>query len=193
MLWHSIYLQVVKVHLFNYSISRVSYVHSSRTTDESLHFTVLPCHLRKCRLPVYIVIQSLKDISYDQISLQRSTRNFEIRRQVLRVKKNDEIKKKNTKKIHMHLSLYLPIRRCTPERMCMHQSLSLSFSVYICKNGLDPDQTRMELRKECFANRKICACYWKYAKPMRTIRWVFSIHWPVPCGTGVRGSRKSQK
>ena len=26
----------------NYSISRVSYVHSSRTTDESLHFFVLP-------------------------------------------------------------------------------------------------------------------------------------------------------
>ena len=78
--------------------------------------------------------------------------------------------------LSLSLSLYLPIRRCTPERMCMHQSLSLSFSVYICKNGLDPDQTRMELRKECFANRKICACYWKYAKAMRTIRWVFSIY-----------------
>ena len=26
----------------NYSISRVSYVHSSRTTDESLHYFVLP-------------------------------------------------------------------------------------------------------------------------------------------------------
>ena len=41
MLCYSIYLQVVKVHLFNYSISRVSYVHSSRTTDESLHFRFL--------------------------------------------------------------------------------------------------------------------------------------------------------
>ena len=61
-------------------------LHSSRTTDESLHFTVLPCHLRKCRRPVYIVIQSLKDISYDQNFLQISTRNFEIRRQVLRIK-----------------------------------------------------------------------------------------------------------
>ena len=36
----------------------------------------------------------------------------------------------------------------------MHQSLSLSFSIYNCKNGLDPDQTRMELRKERFANLK---------------------------------------
>ena len=42
MLCHSIYFQVVKVHLFNYSISWVSYVHSSRTTDESLHYFVLP-------------------------------------------------------------------------------------------------------------------------------------------------------
>ena len=114
---------------FNYSISRVSYVHSSRTTDESLHFTVLPCHLRKCRLPrLYCNTVS----AYDQISLQRSTRNFEIRRQVLS-QKNDEIKKKKT---HTHtcisLSLYLPIRRCTPERMCMHQSLSLSLSLSLC-------------------------------------------------------------
>ena len=40
-LCYSMYLQVVKVHLFNYSISQVSYVHSSRTTDESLHFRLL--------------------------------------------------------------------------------------------------------------------------------------------------------
>ena len=60
-----------------------------------------------------------------------------------------------------------------PERMCMYQSLSLSFSlslslsIYICKNGLDPDQTRMEFRKECFVNLKICACDRKYAKCRR--------------------------
>ena len=46
----------------------------------------------------------------------------------------------------------------------MYQSLSLSLSIYICKNGLDPDQTRMEFRKECFVNLKICACDRKYAK-----------------------------
>ena len=51
-----------------------------------------------------------------------------------------------------------------PERMCMYQSLSLSLSIYICKIVLDPDQTRMEFRKECFVNLKICACYRKYAK-----------------------------
>ena len=39
-----------------------------------------------------------------------------------------------------------------PEMMCMYQSLSLSLSVYICKNGLDPDQTRMEFKKECLVN-----------------------------------------
>ena len=41
-LWHSIYLQVIKVYC---SINRVSYVHSSRTTDESLHCFVLPFQL----------------------------------------------------------------------------------------------------------------------------------------------------
>ena len=46
----------------------------------------------------------------------------------------------------------------------MHVPVSLSFSIYICKNGLDPDQTRMEFRKECFVNLKKCACDRKYAK-----------------------------
>ena len=46
----------------------------------------------------------------------------------------------------------------------MYQSLSLSLSIYICKNGLDPDQTRIEFKKECFINLKICACDRKYTK-----------------------------
>ena len=46
----------------------------------------------------------------------------------------------------------------------MYQSLSLSLSIYICKNGLDPDQTPMEFKNECFVNLKICACDRKYAK-----------------------------
>ena len=41
-------------------------------------------------------------------------------------------------------------------------SLSPSLSIYICKNSLDLDQTRMEFRKECFVNLKICACDRKY-------------------------------
>ena len=48
--------------------------------------------------------------------------------------------------------------------MCMYQSLSLSLFIHICKNGFDPDQTRMEFRKECFVNLKICACDRKFAK-----------------------------
>ena len=51
-----------------------------------------------------------------------------------------------------------------PEMMSMYQSLSLSLSIYICKNVWDPDQTRMEFKKECFINLKICACDRKYAK-----------------------------
>ena len=86
-----------------------------------------------------------------------------------------------------------------PEIMCMYQSLSLSLSIYICKNGLDPDQTRMEFKKECFVNLKICHAIESMQsvvqKPMRTING-FSvylnkcIHCPVPCANpeGGRGS-----
>ena len=74
--------------------------------------------------------------------------------------------KKNTH-ISLSLSLFvdLSMHFDFPDRMCMyHQSLSLSLSIYICKNGLDPDQTRMEFKTECFVNLKICACDRKYAK-----------------------------
>ena len=97
--------------------------------------------------------------------------------------------KKNT---HTHLSLspYLPIRRCTlifPERMCMHQSLSLSFSIYNCKNGLDPDQTRKELREERFANLK--KLHYAKCRTKADAHDNFQyIHWSVPCRTGVKGS-----
>ena len=69
------------------------------------------------------------------------------------------------KSTHTHTHLDLPMHFDFPERMCMHQSPPppLSLSLYICKNGLDPDQTRMEFRKECFVNLKICACDRKQA------------------------------
>ena len=40
--------------------------------------------------------------------------------------------------------------------------------VYICKNSLDPDQTRMEFRK-MLHQFKICACDRKYAKSVNTV------------------------
>ena len=47
----------------------------------------------------------------------------------------------------------------------MHVPVFLSFSLYLrLQNGLDPDQTRMEFRKECYVNLKMCACDKKYAK-----------------------------
>ena len=71
--------------------------------------------LRKYRLglPVYIVIHLVRSEL-----LQRSTRNFEIRRQVLRVTKN----------AHLSLSLYLSIRQCTFifPKGCACTSVSLS-------------------------------------------------------------------
>ena len=108
-----------------------------------------------CANAVCNVIQSLKDIS---------SRNFEIRRRVLRVEK----KWWNSKRTHLSLSLSLSLLDDLsmhfdfPERICMYQPLSLA--IYICKNGLDPDQIRKEFRKECFVKLKICACDRKYAK-----------------------------
>ena len=66
----------------NYSISRVSYVHSSRTPDESLHYFVLPSENQNAfdrsadsEFQFIYCTQELKplDISYDQIFLQKST------------------------------------------------------------------------------------------------------------------------
>ena len=77
-----------------------------------------------------------------------------------------------------------------PGRMCMYHSLSLSLSIYICKNGLDPDETRMEFRKECLVNLKKLCMQSVVQKPMRTIKWVFSISQLVYKLSGpMRGSR----
>ena len=114
--------------------------------------------LCRLRIPVNIV---LKDISYDQIFLQRSTQNFEIRRRVpiLIKEKTEKIQKEHT---HTHISLS-PCQSADAmlTLTCLHQSPSLS----ICKHGLDPDQTRMVFRIECFVNLKMCACDRKYTKP----------------------------
>ena len=72
------------------------------------------------------------------------------------LKLNDEIQKEHTHaSLSLSLSLYLPIRRCT---LIFPKGCACTrFSIYNCKNGLDPDQTRMELRKERFANlKKLC-------------------------------------
>ena len=78
--------------------------------------------------------------------------------------KNEEIKKEHLSPSSLSLLVDLSMHFDFPERMCMYLSLSLFLSIYICKNSLDPDQTRMEFRKECFVNLKICACDRKYAK-----------------------------
>ena len=149
-LCHSIYLQVIKVHWFK-----------QRTTDESLlqkskRFRSL-CRLR---IPVKIVPRTpvmLGPRLYSRIEtarhlvrsdfLQRSTQNFEIRRRVPRVKKNW----RNSNRTHTSLSTCRSADAMFT-LTCLHQSLSLS--LYICKHGLNPDQTRMVFRIECFVNLK---------------------------------------
>ena len=96
--------------------------------------------------------------------------------------------KKNTLSIYIYISLSLSLlvdlsmHFDFPERMCTYQSLSLSLSIYICKNGLDPDQTRMEFRRECFVYlKKMCSCAIESTqsvvrKPIRTIKWALSVY-----------------
>ena len=77
----------------NYSISRVSYVHSSRTTDESLHFFVLPSENQNAfarsadfefQFILYLRNETARHLVRSDF-LQRYTQNFEIRRRVPRV------------------------------------------------------------------------------------------------------------
>ena len=74
-------------------INRVSYVHSRRTTDESLHYFVLPF-----QLILYSRIETARHLVRSDF-LQRS-----ICRRVPRVKKSGKIQKE-----HMHLSLSLSL------------------------------------------------------------------------------------
>ena len=71
------------------------------------------------------------------------------KRRVPRVKKTDEIQKEHT-----------------------HTPLSL----YICKYGLDLDQTRMIFRIEFFVNLKMCACGRKFAKRYQLCRTKADAH-----------------
>ena len=132
---------------FNHSISRVSYVHSSRTTDESL---LLRSSLRISKRFRSLSICANAEFDCNTVArttrtirfLQRSTPNIEIRRQVPRVKKKMTKLKKNTHthtrthaRTHTHTSLSLslsllvdlPMHFDFLGRKCMHQSLSLYF------------------------------------------------------------------
>ena len=112
------------------------------------------------------------------------------------LKLNDEIQKEHTHaSLSLSLSLYLPIRRCTlifPERMCMHQSLSLSLftiakTVWIqtrpeCNSGKNVSQIKKKIVHSIESTQSVVQ------KPMRTIRWVFIIYiGQSHAGQGSRG------
>ena len=79
-------------------------------------------------------------------------------------KKNTHISRSRSLSLSLSLLVDMSMHFDFPEMMCMYQSLSLF--IYICKNGLDPDQTRMEFKKECFVSLIICACDRKYHDKM---------------------------
>ena len=143
MLCHSIYLQVVKVHVFNLGLPMN---HSSR---KPRRFRLLSI----CANAVHNVIYS-----HSRTSPRSDFFCKDIHETLKYVDEFSELKKMTKFKTNTSLSLSLlvdlSIHFDFPERMCMYQSLSLSLSIYICKNGLVPDQTRMEFRKECFVNQK---------------------------------------
>ena len=81
MLCHSIYLQVVKVHLFNLGLpmNRYTFVLPSENKNA---FACSP----SAQMP-FIMNTVTQGNLVDQNLLQRYTRSFEIRRRVLRVRK----------------------------------------------------------------------------------------------------------
>ena len=120
------------VHVMSLTLlaSRKSPLISPKTTDECSSFRI-PKRFRFANA-VYKVMQSLKITQghlVDQNFLQRYTRNFDIRRRVLRVKKMTKFKK-NT---HISLSLLVDLSMYFdfPKRMCMYQSLSESLPLFL--------------------------------------------------------------
>ena len=154
MLCHSINLQVVKVHLFD----PIATLRSSFRKPKRFRL------LSICANAVYNVIQSLKDISSIRTFCKDIHETLKYVDEFSELKKMTKFKKNTSLSLSLSLLADLSMHFDFPERMCMYQSLSLSLSLYICKNGLNPDQTRVDFKKECFVNLIICACDRKYAK-----------------------------
>ena len=89
-----------------------------------------------------------------------------------------KLKKNTSLSLLVDLSMYFDFL----ERMYMYQSLSLSLSIYICKNGLDPGiQERMFHQvKNLFMRDRKCAKYRTKAGAHDKMGFK-CIHCPVPC------------
>ena len=153
-------------------IIQVSYVHSSRTTDESFHYFVLPSENQNAfahsadfefQLVLYSRIETARHLLWSDFFCK------DLHETLKYVDEFPEEKNKLTKS-HTSLSLSLSLSTCRSANAiftltCLHQSLSLS--LYISKHGLDQDQTQMVFR--------IAKCYYcgmsdfAIQKLMRTI------------------------
>ena len=103
MLCHSIYLQVVKVHLFNLGLPMNCYTFVLPPENQNA-FRLLSI----CANAVYNVIQSLKDISSIKIFCKDIHESLKYVDELSELKKNDEIQKEHAS---LSLSLYLSIDR----------------------------------------------------------------------------------
>ena len=132
-LCHSIYLQAIKSTDLNYSINRFSYVHSPRTTDESLNY------------PVNIVL--MRHLVRSDFFAKIYT-NFEIHRRVPRVKISGEIQKEHT---HHDLSLppSLSLSTCrSADGMFTLMSLSLHLQTRF-RSRSDPNGNQNRFKNVC--------------------------------------------
>ena len=169
MLSHSIYLQVVKVHVFNLGLPMN---HSFRKPKR---FRLLSI----CANAVYNVIQSLKDISSIRFFCKdiHETLKYVDEFSVL---KNDEIQKEHLSlSLSLSLLVDLSMHFDFPERMCMYQSLSFSLHLHLQKrfrSRSDPNgiQERMLRQLKMYS----CAIETQSVvqKPMRTIKWVLRVY-----------------
>ena len=136
MLCHSIYLQVVKVHVFNLGLPM------NRSFRKSKRFRLLSI----CANAVYNVIQSLKDISSIRFFCKDKHETLKFVDEFSELKKMTKFKKNTS--LSLSLLVDLSMHFDFP-RKDVHVPVSLTFSLHL---HLQKRIRSRSDRKECFVN-----------------------------------------
>ena len=158
-LCHSIYLQVIKVHWFK--LFDKPGLLCSLASDYRWITTLFRFSFKKpssadfeFQLILYSRVETARHLVRSDFFLQRSTQTLKYVDEFPEWKNNNK-NWRNSEHTHislslslslLSLSLYLSIRRWNLY-FDVPAPVSLSLSLYICKHGLDPDQTRMVFRQ----------------------------------------------
>ena len=167
MLYHSIDLQVVEVHVFNLGLPM------NRSFRKPKRFRMLYI----CANAVYNVIQSVKDISSIRFFCKDIHETLKYADEFSGLKKNDEIQKEHIS-LSLSLSLYLlSICRCTLifPKGCACNSLSLFLSPFTFAKRFRSRSDPNGIQERMFRQLEMYSCAIESTqsvvqKPMRTIK-----------------------